>query len=301
MSRILGFIARFVDEKLSAARVLISLLLLTLVTNGSLLLAQYGPLSGFDAPMPAFDNPSAPEDPGEPVPSGGALAEDRSSAPLPSPSGGGRTSTVTRVSGTLAAGDADGARTGDSIPTGSFTLPQSTELLRAVSSSGLPRVLSELVPISLWETVSEDLDGLLGRGASDIGDGEDPQANGGPQGGGRPTADEDPQGGGHPTADEGSRGPGGPRADEGSRGPGGPRANEDSQGGGDSPADASPNSDGGPKDGGGNHGGGGNPGGRDNPGGGGNHGGGGNPGGRDNPGGGGNHGGGGNPGGGGNH
>jgi hypothetical protein len=48
MSRILGFIARFVDEKLSAARVLISLLLLTLVANGSLLLAQYGPTSGFD-------------------------------------------------------------------------------------------------------------------------------------------------------------------------------------------------------------------------------------------------------------
>ena len=79
MSRILGFIATFVDEKLSAARVLISLLLLTLVTNGSLLLAQYGPLSGFDAPMPAFDDPSAPApvESGEPVPSGGALAEDR--------------------------------------------------------------------------------------------------------------------------------------------------------------------------------------------------------------------------------
>ena len=83
MSRILEFIARFVDEKLSAARVLISLLLLTLVTNGSLLLAQYGPTSGFDTLRPAFNDPSDPVESGEPVPSGGALAEDRSSAPLP--------------------------------------------------------------------------------------------------------------------------------------------------------------------------------------------------------------------------
>src|SRR5215204_6650165 len=148
MSRILGFVAGFVDEKLSAARVLISLLLLTLVANGSLLLAQYGPTSGFDTLRPAFNDPSAPEESGEPVPSGGALAEDRSSAQLPSPSDVGRSSTVTRVSGTLAAGDAGGGRSGDSIRTGSLVLPQSTELLpqstellRAVSSSGVPRVL----------------------------------------------------------------------------------------------------------------------------------------------------------------
>src|SRR5829696_4260196 len=232
MSRILGFIARFVDEKLSAARVLISLLLLTLVTNGSLLLAQYGPLSGFDAPMPAFDEPSVPEESGEPVPSGGALAEDRSSAPLPSPSGGGRSSTVTRVSGTLAAGDAGGGWTGDSIRVGLFDLPQSTELLpqstellpqstellRAVSSSGLPRVISELVPIGLWEVVSEDLDGLFGHGALDIGDGKDPQADGGPQGGGLPTADGGLRGSGGPRADEDPRGGGLPTADGGLRG-----------------------------------------------------------------------------------
>src|ERR671920_269624 len=202
MSRILGFIARFVDEKLSAARVLISLLLLTLVANGSLLLAQYGPTSGFDTLRHAFNDPSAPVESGEPVPSGGAFAEDRSSAQLPSPSDVGRSSTVTRVSGRLAAGDAGGGRSGDSIPTGSSVLPQSTELLGAVSSSGLPRVLSELVPASLWETVSNNLDNLLGHGASNIVDGNDPQADEGQQGGGRPAADEG----------SGSRGPGGPRA-----------------------------------------------------------------------------------------
>src|SRR5215213_2095032 len=246
MSRILGFIARFVDEKLSAARVMISLLLLTLVANGSLLLAHYGPTSGFDTLRPAFNDPSAPVESGEPVPSGGAFAEDRSSAQLPSPSDVGRSSTVTRVSGRLAAGDAGGGRSRDSIPTGSLVLPQSTELLSAVSSSGLPRVLSELVPTSLWETVSNNLDNLLGHGASNIVDGKDPQADEGQQGGGRPAADEgsrgpggpraneDPQGGGRPAADEGSQGGGRPAADEGSRGPGGPRANEDSQGGGDS-------------------------------------------------------------------
>src|SRR5215210_3234544 len=168
MSRILGFIASLVDEQLSAARVLIGLLLLTLVTNGSLLLAQYGPPSGFDAPMPAFEDPSAPEKSGEPVPNGGTLAEGRPSAPLPSPSGVGRSSTVTRASGTLAAGDADDGRNGDSAPTRPFTLPQSTELLGAVSSSGLPSVLRELVPDGLRELVPDDLDGLLGRRALDV-------------------------------------------------------------------------------------------------------------------------------------
>src|SRR5918995_896310 len=151
MSNILGFIARFVDEKLSAARVLIGLLVLTLVTNGSLLLAQYGPPSGFDTPMPAFENPLALEESGGPVPNGGTLAEDSSSAPPPSPSGVGRSSTVTRASGTLAAGDADAAPNVDSTPTVSFTSPQITELLRAVSSSGLPSVLRELVPDGLGE------------------------------------------------------------------------------------------------------------------------------------------------------
>src|SRR3712207_2169391 len=160
MSRILGYIARFVDEKLSTARVLIGLLLLTLVTNGSLLLAQYGPPRGFDAPMPSFDDPSAPEEFGGPVPNGGTLADGRSSAPPPSPSGVGRSSTVTRASGTLAAGDAGGGGNGGSTPRGSFTLPQSTELLRAVSSSSLPSVLSALVPDGVWEIVSDGLDGL---------------------------------------------------------------------------------------------------------------------------------------------
>src|SRR5918994_7581479 len=96
MSRILGFMAKFADEKLSAASVLIGLLVLTLVTNGSLLLAQYGPPSGFDTPMPAFDGPSAPMESGAPVPNGGAIAEGGPSAPPPSPSGVGKSSTVTR-------------------------------------------------------------------------------------------------------------------------------------------------------------------------------------------------------------
>src|SRR5215204_4183167 len=140
MSRVLGFIAGFVDEKLSAARVLIGLLLLILVTNGSLLLAQYGPPSGFDAPMSAFDGPLAPQVSGEPVPNGGAIAEGSPSAPPPSPSGVGRSSSVTRTSGTLAAGDADGDQNGDLTPTVSFTLPQSSALISAVSSD-LPSVL----------------------------------------------------------------------------------------------------------------------------------------------------------------
>src|SRR5919112_2984759 len=101
MNKMLGFIARFVDEKLSASRVLIGVLLLTLVTNGSLLLAQYGPLSGFDVPMPAFDDAWGPEESGEPVPPGGTIAGVGSPAPLPSPSSAGRSLTVTRASGTL--------------------------------------------------------------------------------------------------------------------------------------------------------------------------------------------------------
>src|ERR671913_2449302 len=116
MNNILGFKARFVDEKLSATRVLIGLLLLTLVTNGSLLLAQYGPPSGFDAPMSAFEDPSGPEEAGEPVPTGGAIAEGSPSAPPPSPSGVGRSSTVTRASGTVAASDARGGAQGESDP-----------------------------------------------------------------------------------------------------------------------------------------------------------------------------------------
>src|SRR5215212_7724613 len=207
----LGFIARFVDEKLSAARVLIGLLLVTLVTNGSLLLAHYGPPSGFDVPMSAFDGPLAPQESGEPVPNEGAIAEARPSAP-PSPSGVGRSSTVTRASGTLAAGDADDGRNGDSAPTRPFTLPQSTELLGAVSSSGLPSVLRELVPDGLRELVPDDLDGLLGRGALDIVGGEDAQADEGPQGDGGPPADEGPQGDGGPPADEGPQGGGDPQA-----------------------------------------------------------------------------------------
>src|SRR4028118_507008 len=108
MSRISDFIARFVDEKLSAARVLIGVLLLTLVTNGSLLLAQYGPPSGFDAPMPAFDAASGSEESGEPVPNDGALAEGKLSTPPPAPSSVGRPSTVARAAGTLAGGGAAG-------------------------------------------------------------------------------------------------------------------------------------------------------------------------------------------------
>src|SRR5918995_6196163 len=188
MSKIAEFIARFVDENLSAARVLIGLLLLTLVTNGSLLLAQYGPPSGFDAPMSAFDGPSAPMESGAPVPNGGAIAEGGPSAPPPSPSGVGKSSTVTRASGTVAASDAGSGRNVDSTPIVSFTLPQNTEILRAVTSSDLPSVLQELVPDGLRELVPDDLDRLLGLGPSDIVGGEDPQANEGPQGVGDPPA-----------------------------------------------------------------------------------------------------------------
>src|ERR671921_2697819 len=109
MSSVVAFIARFIDEKLSVARVLIGLLMLTLVTNGSLLLAQYGPSSGFNAPIPTYDAASGPEESGEPVQNRGTLAEGRSSAPPPSPSGVGRSSTITKASlGTLAAGDEGG-------------------------------------------------------------------------------------------------------------------------------------------------------------------------------------------------
>ena len=252
MSSILGFIARFVDEKLSAARVLIGLLLLTLVTNGSLLLAQYGPPSGFDAPMPAFDAASGPEESGEPVPNAGALAEGKSSAPPPSPSGVGRSSTVTRESGTLAAGDAEDGRQGGSTSKESFTLLQSTELLGAVSSSGLPSVLGELVPDGLGklvmdglrELVPDDLDDLFRRGAFYIVGGEDPQAGGGPQAGEGPQGGRGPQGSGGPPAS------GGQPADEGAQGSEGQPADEGPQGSGDPPASGGPKSDGGPKDGG---------------------------------------------------
>jgi len=94
ISKILGFIARFIDENLNAARVLTSLLLLTLVVNGSLLLAQYAPPSGFDAPTPALDAAPAPEESGESVPNRGDTAGGRASAPLPTPDGEGRSSTV---------------------------------------------------------------------------------------------------------------------------------------------------------------------------------------------------------------
>src|SRR4028119_1143726 len=157
MSRISDFIVRFVDEKLSAARLLIGLLLLTLVTNGSLLLAQYGPPSGFDAPMPASDAASGPEKSGEPVPNEGALAEGKLSTPPPPPSGVSRSATATRASGMLAAGDTEGVRYGGSTSKESSTLPQGTELLGAVSSSGLPSVLREFLPRGLGGLVHATL------------------------------------------------------------------------------------------------------------------------------------------------
>ncbi len=264
MSSILGLIARFIDEKLSAARVLIGLLLLTLVTNGSLLLAQYGPPSGFDAPMPLFDAASGPEESGEPVPNGGALAEGRSnggalaegrsSTPPPSPSGIGRSSTVTRASGTLAAGDAEGGRDSGSTSNEAFTLPQSTELLGAVSSSGLPSVLRELVPDSLGELVPDNLEDLIGRGVLNILSGEDAQANEDSQGGGGPPADEGPQGSGGSPADEGPQGSGGPPssvdspASGGPQDEGGPKDDGEPKGDGGPPSSVDPKGDGGPKD-----------------------------------------------------
>ena len=236
MSRISDFIARFVDEKLSAARVLIGVLLLTLVTNGSLLLAQYGPPSGFDAPIPAFDAASGPEESGEPVSNDGALAEGKSSTPPPAPSSVGRPSTVTRASGTLAAGDTEGGRHGGSTSKESFTLPRGTELLGAVSSSGLPNMLWELVPRGLGELVPDTLEDLFGRRAFYIVGGEGlPQAAEGPQGNGGP------QGSGGPPADEGLQGSGGPPADEGPKGDGSSNGNGGTKEGGN------PNDGGGPK------------------------------------------------------
>src|SRR5919112_2128015 len=114
MSRILGFIASLVDEKLSAARVLIGLLLLTLVTNGSLLLAQYGPSSGFDVPTPAFDDTSATEESGKPVPNGSAIGGGRPPTLFPSPSSLERFSDVKGASGALAASVVAGGRNADS-------------------------------------------------------------------------------------------------------------------------------------------------------------------------------------------
>lgn len=248
MSSILGFIARFIDEKLSAARVLSGLLLITLVTNGSLLLAQYGPPSGFDAPMPLFDAALGPEESGEPVPNGGALVEGRSSMPPPLPSGIGRPSTVTRASGTLVAGDAEGGRDSGSTSNESFTLPQSTELLGAVSSSDLPSVLRELVP--------DDLEDLLGRGALNILGGEDAQADEDSQGGGGPQgsvgspADEGSQGGsrGSPVDEGGQGGSRGSPANEGAQGGNGaPPSSVDPPASGVPQGDEGPQSDGGPK------------------------------------------------------
>ena len=233
MSRISDLIARFVDEQLSAARVLIGVLLLTLVTNGYLLLAQYGPPSGFDAPMPAFDAASGPEESGEPVPNDGALAEGKSSTPPPAPSSVGRPSTVTRASGTLAAGDTEGGRRGGSTSKESFTLPRGIEVLGVVSSSGLPNVLRELVPRGLGELVPDTLEDLFGRGAFYIVGGEDlsqaakgPQGIGGPRGSGGPPADEGPQG------SEGPNGDVGPKGDGGSNGNGGPKDGGSPNGGG---------------------------------------------------------------------
>src|SRR5215217_1207529 len=143
MSSILEFISRFVDEKLSAARVVICLLLLTLVTNGSLLLAQYGPSSGFDVPMPAFDDTSAPEESGKPVPNGGAIAGVRPPAPLPSPSGVERSSDVKGASAVLAAGVVGGAQNGDS---GTTAPDPQLGSASSASSLGLPNVLWDLVP-----------------------------------------------------------------------------------------------------------------------------------------------------------
>src|SRR5215216_3028570 len=141
MSRILGFIARFIDEKLSAARVLIGLLLLTLVTNGSLLLAQYAPPSGFDALTPGFGAAPAPEEAGEPVPHGVDMVGDRQSAPLPLPSGPGRSSSVEGASGTLAAGVTGSGRNGDS----ETTAPDlQLGFASTVSLLGSPIVLWEL-------------------------------------------------------------------------------------------------------------------------------------------------------------
>ena len=217
MSRISGFIARFIDENLNAARVLTSLLLLTLVVNGSLLLAQYAPPSGFDAPTPILDAAPAPEESGEPVPNRGDIAAGRPSAPLPTPDGEGRSSTVKGAPETLAAGIPGGGRNGDSETTAPELQLSSAS---TVSFVGLPSVLWEVGP-----------DGILGYGDSIKG---------------APAI----VGGGGPPADQGLPADQGPPPDQGLPADQGPPGGGGKPGGGDPPGGGGPKGDGGPRGGG---------------------------------------------------
>jgi hypothetical protein len=230
MSRIFGHVASYIKENLNAARVLVSLLLLTLVINGSLLLAQYAPPMGFDTLTPGFDGPPSSEELGELLPNVDDILWDRPSALRPSPDGEGRSSlTVKRESRTPAEGASEALEadvTGGSQSDGSGTTAPD---LRPSSASP---TLSLGLPSALWEFAP---DGLLERdylreGAPDIVGGEDPQGSGGQP------ASEGPQGSGGPPASEDPQGSGGQPASEGPQGSGGQPANEGPQGGGEGPS-----------------------------------------------------------------
>src|SRR5215213_1294361 len=232
MSRIFGYVARYIDENLNVARVLVSLLLLTLVINGSLLLARYAPPIRFDTPTLGLDVAPSSEEPGEVVPNVDDTVEDKPSALRQSPDGEGRSSlTVKRESRTPAEGasetlEADvtgGSQSGGSGTTAPDLQPSSAS---TTLSLGLPSALWEFTPDGLLEP------DYSMKGAPDIVGGAGPQVGGeGPQGSGGQPASEGPQGSGGPPASEDLQGRGGQPASEAGHDRGGPPANEGSQGG----------------------------------------------------------------------
>jgi hypothetical protein len=213
------------DENLNAARVLISLLLLTLVINASLLLAQYAPPRGFDAPTLGFDIAPASEEWGELLPNVEDIVGDRPSALLSSPDSEGRSSSTVkgesrtpaeRASGTLEADVTGGNQSDGSETTAPDLQPGSAS---TAWSLGLPSTLGGFAPDGLLEP------DYSMTGAPGIVGGEGPQAGEGPQGSGGPPASENPQGGG------GLYGGGGQPASESPHDGGGQPASEGPQGG----------------------------------------------------------------------
>ena len=209
MSRIFGDVARYIDENLNAARVLVSLLLLTLVINGSLLLARYAPPIRFDTPTLGLDVAPSSEEPGEVVPNVDDTGEVKPSALRQSPDGAGRSSlTVKRESRTPAEGASETLEadvTGGSQSGGSGTTAPDLQ-----PSSASP-TLSLGLPSAFWEFTP---DGLLEpdysiKGAPDIVGGAGPQGRGGQP------ASEGPQGGGGPHGGGGLHGNGGSSHDDG--------------------------------------------------------------------------------------
>src|SRR5215216_8189113 len=221
MSRILGYVARYIDENLNVARVLVSLLLLTLVINGSLLLARYAPPIRFDTPTLGLDIAPSSEEPGEVVPNVDDTVEDKPSALRQSPDGEGRSSlTVKRESRTPAEGASETLEA--DVTGGSQSGGLGTTAPDLQPSSASP-TLSLSLPSALWEFTP---DGLLEpdysmKAGPDIVSGEGPQGSGGqpasegPQGSEGPPAREDPQGSGGPPASEDPQGRRGQPASEG--------------------------------------------------------------------------------------